>query len=399
MVKKTNGAWRMCIDYIDLNKACPKDFFPLPRIDQLIDATSGHQILSFIDAYSGYNQIRINPVDEEANDFQTDRGLYCYQVIPFGLKNVGATYQRLMNKHISDLEQYFCLLRSYNMHLNPSKYEFGVASGNFLGFKVIHRGIEANPEKIQALRDMVPPRNIKDVQRLNGRIAALSRFLARSGDRYLPFFKILRGAPRSDIKSQALTYFVVECTISISDDQRSVSRSPSGWKLYVDGDSRVSGVGAGVLLIFLRQVILEYGLQFKFPAKNNVAKYESLVAILRLAIDCEVQNLVIYIDSHNLDLLPKVRDETMLKVVAYDQRVARHYNRRMKSWRISIGDLVLRSIKAAGKGPQHNKLSPLLEGPYLVSAMVKLGTFKVNDAKGNIFSQIWNVDNLCKYYH
>ncbi|KAI0494737.1 hypothetical protein KFK09_024880 [Dendrobium nobile] len=220
MVKKASGAWRMCMDYTDLNKACPKDSFPLPRIDQLVDATSGHQILSFMDAYSGYNQIRMDPVDEEATAFQTDKGLYCYKVMPFGLKNAGATYQRLMNKvfkdligrsmevyiddmlvktlertkHIFDLEQCFSLLRHYNIRLNPVKCAFGVTSRKFLGFMVTHRGIEANLEKIKALRDMVPPRNIKEVQRLNGRIAALSRFLARSGDKYLPFFKILRNA-------------------------------------------------------------------------------------------------------------------------------------------------------------------------------------------------------------
>ncbi|KAI0529154.1 hypothetical protein KFK09_001701 [Dendrobium nobile] len=140
--------------------------------------------------------------------------------MPFGLKNIGATYQRLMNKvfktlikhnmevyiddmlvkslkisqHISDLEQCFYLLRCYNMRLNPAKCAFGVASRKFLGFMVTHRGIEANPEKIKALRDMVPPKNIKEVQRLNGKIATLSCFLARLGDKYLPFFKVLRGA-------------------------------------------------------------------------------------------------------------------------------------------------------------------------------------------------------------
>ncbi|KAI0515647.1 hypothetical protein KFK09_008313 [Dendrobium nobile] len=93
MVRKASGAWRMCVDYTDLNKACPKDSFPLPRIDQLVDATSGHQMLSFMDTYSGYNQIQMNPADEEAISFQTDKGLYFYLVMPFGLKNTGATYQ------------------------------------------------------------------------------------------------------------------------------------------------------------------------------------------------------------------------------------------------------------------------------------------------------------------
>ena len=93
MVKKASGKWRICIDYTDLNKACPKDSFPLPEIDQLVDATSGHKLLSFMDAFSGYNQIQMAPEDEEHTAFITERGLYCYKVMPFGLKNAGATYQ------------------------------------------------------------------------------------------------------------------------------------------------------------------------------------------------------------------------------------------------------------------------------------------------------------------
>ncbi|KAM2190613.1 hypothetical protein ACFX1Q_026558 [Malus domestica] len=84
--------WRMCVDYTDLNKGCPKDSFPLPLIDRLIDSTAGCELLSFMDAYSGYNQILINPSDQEHTSFTTDRGLYCYKVMPFGLKNAGATY-------------------------------------------------------------------------------------------------------------------------------------------------------------------------------------------------------------------------------------------------------------------------------------------------------------------
>ncbi|KAK0585896.1 hypothetical protein LWI29_035946 [Acer saccharum] len=98
LVKKKNDQWRMCVDFTDLNKACPKDSFPLPRIDQLVDATAGHELLSSMDAYSGYNQIRMNKADEEKTAFTTDQGLYCYKVMPFGLKNAGATYQRLVNR-------------------------------------------------------------------------------------------------------------------------------------------------------------------------------------------------------------------------------------------------------------------------------------------------------------
>jgi hypothetical protein len=98
LVKKANNKWRMCVDFTDLNRACPKDSFPLPRIDLLVDSTSGHQLLSFMDAFSGYNQIQMAEADQEKTSFITDRGLYCYKAMPFGLKNASATYQRLVNK-------------------------------------------------------------------------------------------------------------------------------------------------------------------------------------------------------------------------------------------------------------------------------------------------------------
>ena len=98
MLKKSNEKWRMCVDFTDLNKACPKDSFPLPRIDALVDSTSGNELLSFMDAFSGYNQILMHLKDQEKTSFITDRGLYCYKVMPFGLNNAGATYQRLVNK-------------------------------------------------------------------------------------------------------------------------------------------------------------------------------------------------------------------------------------------------------------------------------------------------------------
>lgn len=93
LVKKANDNWRMCIDYIDLNKVCPKDVYPLPNIDKLVDRASGHHILSFLGVYSGYNQIPMYPLDSSK---------YCYNVMPFGLKNTSSTYQQLMNTPFQD---------------------------------------------------------------------------------------------------------------------------------------------------------------------------------------------------------------------------------------------------------------------------------------------------------
>ena len=92
VVKKKNEKWRVCIDFTDLNKACPEDPFPLPRIDQMVDSASGHAWLSFLDAFQGYHQIPMNEADQDKTTFITPRGTYCYKMMPFGLKNAGATY-------------------------------------------------------------------------------------------------------------------------------------------------------------------------------------------------------------------------------------------------------------------------------------------------------------------
>lgn len=102
MVKKKNGKWRMCIDFTDLNKAFLKDNFPLPKIDQLVNSTAGHERITFLDAYSGYHQIPLFGPDQEATTFITTMGLYCYKDMPSSLKNAGTTYQRLVTKMFID---------------------------------------------------------------------------------------------------------------------------------------------------------------------------------------------------------------------------------------------------------------------------------------------------------
>jgi hypothetical protein len=96
LVKKKNGKWRMCVDYTSLNKACPKVPFPLPRIDQIVDSTAGCELLCFLDAYSGYHQIKMKESDQLATSFITLFGMFCYVTMPFGLRNVGTTYRRCM---------------------------------------------------------------------------------------------------------------------------------------------------------------------------------------------------------------------------------------------------------------------------------------------------------------
>nr|CAN82630.1 hypothetical protein VITISV_028132 [Vitis vinifera] len=211
---------RVCVDYTNLNNACPKDSFPLPRIDQIVDSTAGQGMPSFLDVFSGYHQIPMSPAEEEKTAFITPHGLYCYKVMSFGLKNAGATYQRLMTKifkplishtvevyiddivvksktreeHVLHLQEVFHLLRKYDMKLNPSKCAFGVSVGKFLGFMVSQRGIEVSSNQIKAVIETPPPRNKKELQRLTGKLVTLGRFIARFTDELRPFFLAIRKA-------------------------------------------------------------------------------------------------------------------------------------------------------------------------------------------------------------
>jgi hypothetical protein len=221
MVKKANSKWRMCIDFIDLNKACPKDEFPLPRIDSLVDAAASSELMSLLDCYSGYHQIWMKKEDEPKTSFITPSGTYCYLRMPEGLKNAGGSFSRMtarvlhsqigrnvltyvddiivkstkkQENHIADLQETFANFRQAALKLNQEKCVFGVKKGKFLGCLVSMKGIEANPSKIEAILRMELPSTKKGAQRLAGRLASLNRFISRSAERNLPFFEILKSA-------------------------------------------------------------------------------------------------------------------------------------------------------------------------------------------------------------
>ncbi|XP_027174611.1 uncharacterized protein LOC113774254 [Coffea eugenioides] len=434
MVKKDAGGWRMCVDFTDLNKTCPKHCYPLPRIDALVDSAMGHEILCFLDAFK-------------------------------------------------DVREVFSVLRDSRMKLNPKKCVFGVTSGKFLGYLVSHRGIEANPDKVKAIQDMSPPRNIREVQRLNGRLAALNRFLSQSAEKALPFFKVLKKAdqfawteecqavfdnlkqylhhlptlasprpeeklylylsaadeavsvvlirdegtqvpvyyvsralrgpetrytqveklvlglihaarrlkpyflthpicvrtdqsirqilvrpedsgrltkwavelgeydlsyePRTAIKAQALADFLAELTFVEGQESTSaIAEVPTShsWTLYVDGSSNGDGSGAGLLLEGPQGEVCAYALRFGFPATNNEAEYEALIAGLQLARRLGAQRIHVRSDSQLVvcQVLGEyeAKDETMQRylskvhqLTAYFesfeiQRIPRSQNRR-----------------------------------------------------------------------
>ncbi|KAA3458938.1 RNA-directed DNA polymerase (Reverse transcriptase), Ribonuclease H-like protein [Gossypium australe] len=217
-VPKKDGKVRMCVDYHDLNRVSPKDNFPLPHIDTLVDNTAKHSLFSFMDGFSGYNQIKMAPKDMEKTTFVTMWGTFCYKVMPFGLKNAGATYQRAMvmlfhnmmhkeievyvdnmiaksrreREHDENLRKLFERLRKFQLKLNPAKCTFGATSRKLLGFIVSEKGIEVDPDKIKAIEELPPPRTQKEVRGFLGRLNYIARFIAQLTNQCDPIFRLLR---------------------------------------------------------------------------------------------------------------------------------------------------------------------------------------------------------------
>jgi hypothetical protein len=208
----------MCVEYTDLNRACRRDPFGLPQIDQVVDSTAGCGLLSFLDCYFGYHQIPLKGEDQIKTSFITPFGTFCYSTLPFVLKSASATYQQGIQwcLHsqigsnaeayiddvvvktqedeglISDLIETFNNLRKFKMKLNPENCTFSVPSGKLLGYMVSRRGVDKNPEKVLTITKMKLPVSLHDVQKLTGCMAALSRFITQLSVMGLPFFKLLK---------------------------------------------------------------------------------------------------------------------------------------------------------------------------------------------------------------
>ena len=208
----------MCVDFRDLNKACHKDDFPLPHINVLVDNTTSSALMSFMDGFSGYNQIKMALRDMTKTTFTTEWRIYCYTMMPFGLKNAGVTWQKMatallhdiMNNevevyvddmivkskdregHIVKLRKFFERIKEYRLRLNPQKWTFGVISRKLLGFLVSYRGIEVDPSKIKAILEMPLAKSENETRGFWGQLQYNNRFIVKLTSTCEPIFKLLR---------------------------------------------------------------------------------------------------------------------------------------------------------------------------------------------------------------
>nr|GEW10152.1 reverse transcriptase domain-containing protein [Tanacetum cinerariifolium] len=331
MVKKHDGSWRMCDDFTDLNKACPQDCYPLLEIDWKVESLCGYPFKCFLDAYKGYHQIQLAEADEEKTDFHTGQWVYRYTNMPFGLKNAGATYQRLMDKAfegqvgrnievyvddlvvkshteaemVRDIEETFRTLRKVNMKLNLKKCSFGLAEGVFLGYVITPEGIKPCPDKTAAVQQLPSPRTIKEAHPIvvitdqpikqvmsrpdmAGRLQKWSIMLGEHNITY---------RPRMSVKGQILADFLIEMPGDASQAGPAAVTQEEQRTLFTNGSSCVDGSGAGLILANPKGVEFTYTLRFQFAASNNEAEYEALIAGLRIATQMGVKNVQVNVDS------------------------------------------------------------------------------------------------------
>ncbi|GJW52479.1 reverse transcriptase domain-containing protein, partial [Tanacetum coccineum] len=325
IVKKHDGSWRMCVDFTDLNKDCPQDCYPLPEIDWKVESLCGYPFKCFLDAYKGYHQIQMAESDEEKTAFHTNQGVYWYTKMPFGLKNAGATYQRLVDKafdnqvgrnievYVDDLvikshteaemlrdidetfqaEQAFKQLQQHLSELPllvapKPKEELIVypsaSHGSISAVLMSERGMVQMPVYFVSRALQGPKLNYTAMEKL---VLAL-------------VFAAKRYRPRTSVKGYILADFLVEMPDKAPPDASVVEIPQESWTLFTDESSCVDGSGVGLILTSPEGTEFTYALRFQFTTSNNEAEYEALIVGLRIAAQMGVRNVHVSVDSNSV---------------------------------------------------------------------------------------------------
>ncbi|KAL0416672.1 UNVERIFIED_CONTAM: Transposon Tf2-12 polyprotein [Sesamum latifolium] len=314
-VRKKNGQIRVYIDFRDLNNACPKDDFPLPIAELMIDATTGHEALSFMDGSSGYNQIRMALADEELTAFRTPKGIYCYKVMPFGLKNTGATYQRAMQRIFDDM-----LHKNVECYVDDLVVKSKKRDDRLYDLR--KRGIKIEQAKIDAILKMPEPQNIHELKSLQGKLVYLRSFISNLAGRCQPFSRLMKKEvpfewdEACDKAFKSIKSYLMKPPVLVAP----VHGRPL--ILYVAAQER----SVGILLAQKNDEGKENALYYLSRTMTpNELKY-SPIEKLYLALIFAIQKLKHYIQPHIIHLVSKANPlkYVMTKPVLSD-RLARWY--------------------------------------------------------------------------
>ncbi|GKB99050.1 reverse transcriptase domain-containing protein [Tanacetum coccineum] len=361
MVKKHDDSWRMCVDFKDLNKACPKDGYPLSEIDWKVESLGEYPFMCFLDAYKGYHQMKIAKEDEEKTTFITSQGVFCYSKMNFGLKNARATYQRLVDKAfqkqigrnlevyvddlviksrtkheiIRDMEETLKTLMEINMKLNPKKYTFRIEEGTFLGYKVNTEGIMTAKAKVA----------FKEMKKLIAELPTLTAPMEREE------LIVYLAAAREAVSAILIT-------------EREAKQMP---------------------VYFVSRAL--------FGATNNEAEYEALIAGLRIAKQMGVKNLQANVDSRLVDNQVMVKE---LKEKSINEAEEKARAVRCKSGRCKKIDKS--KSRLASSPPRAKKPTAKIDSHYVPVAVLRIGNRLSRTLPGGTWkSQIPNSSNGILY--
>ncbi|KAK1693016.1 hypothetical protein QYE76_009713 [Lolium multiflorum] len=397
-VEKKDGRWRVAIDFRNLNSATPKDEYPMPVAETLINAAAGHKVLSFMDGNAGYNQIFMAPEDIHKTAFRVPGsvGLFEYVVMTFGLKNAGATYQRAMNYifhdligklveiyiddvvvksvsvdgHLEDLRHVLDRTRKFGLRMNPKKCAFGVTAGQFLGFLVHERGIEIGLKSQEAVRTMKPPTTKKELQCLIGKINFVRRFISNLSGRIEPFMGLVK------IKSDEEFRWGAEQQRAFDEIKEYLTKPP---------------------------VLVPPQQDRPFYIYLSVA--DTSIASVVVQVYDGLEKVVFYLSRRMLDAETSLEDVTELRLWSLEKikenkaKVARAYNKKVRPKEFQVGDLVWEAVLPLGtKDKVYGKWSPNWHGPYKVDQVLKGNAYMLEQLDGVKFPVAVNGQHLKKYF-
>jgi hypothetical protein len=308
--KKNTNKLKICIDFHNLNRATPKDEYPMPIADVLVNKASSNKVISFLDGNAGYNQIFMVEEDVTKTAFRCPGfvGLFEWVVMTFSLKNARATYQHAMNlifhdllgrimevyiddvvvksadfvNHLADLRMAFERMRKYGLKMNPGKCAFGMWAGHFLGFVVHENGIEIDPKKVEVIRRVLQPTSKKEVQSLLGKVNYLRCFISNLAGRVeslLPLVRLkhekefLWGDEQREAFKRIKDYLMSPLVLRAPEKNK-------GFRLYIAATERIIGVvltqesaGKEFVIAYLSRRMLDAETRYVHVEKLCLALY------------------------------------------------------------------------------------------------------------------------------